>query len=198
MAVALFRPRKLDHGIAKGRHPLRRASIFLGGVGALYFVTSIALAAAGAVPTAPVLSGLDLDNYYVWQALLVLPMIFAVWVLASGVILVLGKKGWRRSVLLAETSWAWGGPLLVAWVPSFVQAAFMVLGMGQEEWVGFLSEPGPWQTVYLAFFAAAAALAVRDFILVARTVHKKSWPSAVLTGAAAAALAVGAFVVFIR
>jgi hypothetical protein len=198
MPVALFRPRKPDHGIAKGRHPLRRASIFLGGVGALYVVTSIGLAAAGAVPTAPVLSGIDVANYYVWQALLVLPLNFTVWVLASGVILVLGKKGCRRSVLLAETSWAWGGPLLVAWVPSFVQAAFMVLGMGQEEWVGFLSEPGPWQTVYLAFFAAAAMLAVRDFIVVARTVHSKSWPAAVLTGAAAAALAVGAFVVFIR
>lgn len=198
MALALFRPRGLDHGIAKGKHPLRRASVFLGGVGAAYIVTSVVLAAAGAVPTAPVLIGLDPVNYHVWQALFIVPLIFTVWVLASGVILVLGKKGCRRSLLLAETAWAWGGPLLVAWVPALVQAAFMALGMGQEEWVALFSEPGPWQTGYLAFFAAAAALAVRDFILVARTVHKKSWPAAVLTGTAAAALAIGAFVLFVR
>jgi uncharacterized membrane protein YjjP (DUF1212 family) len=74
----------------------------------------------------------------------------------------------------------------------------MVLGMGQEEWVGILSEPGPWQTAYIAFFAAAAVLAVRDFILAARTVHKKSWPEALLTGVAAATVAVGAFVLLIR
>ncbi|MCK7482347.1 MAG: hypothetical protein M0C28_38400 [Candidatus Moduliflexus flocculans] len=74
--------------------------------------------------------------------------------------------------MLGETARAWGGPLLVAWVPAFVQAAFMVLGMGQEEWVGILSEPGLWQTAYIAFFAAAAVLAVRDLILAARTVHK--------------------------
>ncbi len=198
MAVALFKPRQPDHGIARGRHPLRRPAVFLSGVSGLYVVTSILLALAGAVPTAPTLSGMSTVNYYVWQALYILPLIFAVWVLASGVILVLGKKGCRKSAVLGETAWAWGGPLLVAWVPAFVQAAFMVLGMGQEEWVGILSEPGPWQTAYIAFFAAAAGLAVRDFILAARTVHKKSWPAAVLTGVAAAAVAVGAFVLFIR
>ena len=198
MAVALFKPRKPDHGIARGRHPLRRPAVFLAGVGGLYIVTSILLAMAGAVPTAPVLSGMSTVNYYVWQALFILPLVFSVWVLASGVLLALGKKGCRRSAVLGETAWAWSGPLFVAWVPAFVQSVFMVLGMGQEEWVGILSEPGPWQTVYIAFFAAATVLAVRDFILAARTVHKKSWPAAVLTGVAAAAVAVGAFVLFVR
>jgi hypothetical protein len=70
--------------------------------------------------------------------------------------------------------------------------------MGQEEWVGLLSDPGPWQTLYLGFYAAAAAWCAVRFVLEARSIHKKSWPAAVLTGLAAAALAVGAFVLFVR
>lgn len=198
VAGALFKPRKTKHGILKSRHPLRRAALFLGGVGALYFVTSAVLAFTGAVPTAPVLSGLDVDNYYVWQMLFVLPLVFAAWILASGVLLALGKKEHSRSAVLAEAARAWGGPLLVAWIPSAVEAAFMALGMGQEEWVGILSQPGVWQTAYLAFYAGAAVLAVRDFILAARIVRKKSWVSAILAGVAAAAVAIGAYILFIR
>jgi ABC-type Fe3+ transport system permease subunit len=198
VARALFKPRAAGHRAFQGRHPLRRASFFLGGVAFLYLVTSAVLAVAGAVPTAPVLSGLDVDNYYVWQLIFVLPLVFAVWILASGTLLALGKKGCRRSELLAEAAWGWGGPLIVAWIPFLVQAAFMALGMGQEEWVGILSEPGIWQTVYFGFFVVAAIAAVRGFILAARIVHKRSWPAAILTGTGAAAVAIGAYVALIR
>jgi hypothetical protein len=181
------------------RHPLRRAALFVAGVGVLYLVTSAVLAIAGAVPTAPVFFGLDVDNYYFWQMVFVLPLVMAVWVLASGVLLALGKKEHgRRTAVLAEAAWAWGRPLLVAWIPSAVEAAFMALGMGQEEWVGILSRPGIWQTTYLIFYAGAACLAVRDFVLAARLVRKKSWLSAILVGVAAAAVAIGATIAFIR
>jgi hypothetical protein len=182
----------------KEKRPLRRAALRLAAVGGLYAAASAVLAITGAVPAAPVIAGLDVDNYYAWQMLFVLPLVLAVWILASGVLLTLGKKGSRWSAVLARTARAWGGPLFVAWVPSFVQAAFMACGMGQEEWVGILSEPGVWQTAYLAFFAAAGAAAVLRFVLAARTVHKTSWPAAVLTGLAAAVLAVGAYVLFVR
>ncbi len=198
MASALFRPGKTKHGFLNGRHPLRRAGLFVAGVGVLYAATSAVLAIAGAVPTAPAFFGLDVDNYYFWQMVFALPLVMAVWILASGVLLALGKKEDNRPAVMVEAAWAWSGPLLVAWIPSAVEAVFMALGMGQEEWVGILSRPGFWQTLYQGFFIFAGVYGVRDFVLAARLVHKKSWPAAILTGTAAAAVALGAYVALIR
>ena len=141
---------------------------------------------------------MDVDNYYAWQIVFILPLVFAVWVLTSGVLLALGTKGCHRSDVLVRASRAWGPPLLLAWVPLVVEAAFAALGMGQAEWVGILSEPGVWQTLYLVLFAAAAAWCVWWFIRAARTIHKKSWPVAILTGMAASAVAIGAYLLFVR
>jgi hypothetical protein len=182
----------------KRRHPMRSAALFLGLVGAAYAVTAAVLAVAGAVPTAPVVAGLDVDNYYAFQILFVLPLIYAVWILTSGVLLALGTRGSHRSHVLVAASRAWGGPLLLAWAPSAVQAGFAALGMGQAEWVGILSELGLWQTLYIGIYAAAAAWAVARFVLAARSIHKKSWRAAILTGLAAAAVAIGIFVLFVR
>jgi hypothetical protein len=180
------------------RHPLRSAAFFLGLAALAYVLTSAVLALTGDIPTAPVLSGIGPDNYYAWQILFILPLVLAVWVLASGVLLALGTKGCHRSDVLVRSSRAWGGPLLLAWVPSAVRAGFAAVGMGQAEWVDILSEPGPWQTIYLAFYAAAGIWAVSRFVGVARTIHKKSRPAAVATGLAAAVVAIGLYVLFVR
>jgi hypothetical protein len=182
----------------KRRHPMRSAALFLGLAGAAYAVTAAVLAVAGAVPTAPVVAGLDVDNYYAVQILFVLPLIYAVWVLTSGVLLALGTRGGHRSHVLVAASRAWGGPLLLAWAPSAVQAGFAALGMDQAEWVGILSDPGFWQTLYIGIYAAAAVWAVAGFVQAARSIHKKSWRAAILTGLAAAAVAIGIFVLFVR
>jgi hypothetical protein len=177
---------------------MRRAALSLGLAGLAYAATSALLALAGSVPVAPVIAGLDVDNYYAGQIIFILPLIFAVWVLSSGVLLALGTKGIHRSDVLAKASRAWGGPLLLAWVPSAVESVFAALGMGQAEWVDILSEPGVWQTLYLAAYAAAAAWAVSRFVRTARTIHKRSWPAAIMTGLAAAAVAIGAYALFVR
>ncbi len=180
------------------RHPLRGAALSLGLAALAYALTSAVLAAAGSVPKAPVIAGLDVDNYYAWQMIFILPVVLAVWVLTSGVLLALGAKGCHRSDVLVKASRAWGAPLLLAWAPSAVEAVFAALGMGQAEWVGILSEPGVWQTLFLAFYAVAAAWAALRFVLAARSIHKKSWPAAVSTGLAASAVAIGAYILFIR
>jgi hypothetical protein len=182
----------------KTRHPLRRAALFLGAVGGAYAASSVVLALTGAVPAAPTIAGLDIDNYYAYQALFAVPLVFAVWVLTSGVLLALGTRGLHRGHVLVTASRAWGAPLLLAWVPSAVEAAFAALGMGQAEWVDILSGPGIWQTLYFGFYAAAALAAAVRFVLAARDIHKKSWPAAVLTGLTAAALALGAFALIVR
>lgn len=189
---------KARHKTFKRRHPMRREALFLGLIGLLYAAASTVLALAGSVPAAPVVAGLDVDNYYAWQIVFVLPLVFAVWVLSSGVLLALGTMGCHRSDVLCRASRALGWPLLLAWVPLAVEAAFASLGMGQAEWVEILSPPGPWQTAYLAFYGAAAALALVKFVKAARTIHQKSWAAAIATGAAAAIVAMGAFVLFVR
>ncbi len=150
------------------------------------------------MPTAPVFFGLDVDNYYFWQMIFILPLVFAVWVLASAILMAFAKKGLDRRAVLVDAAMTWAVALLFAWVPSAVQAAFMALGMGQEEWVGILSEPGVWQTIYLGFFLVAVVYGIRDFVRAARLVHKKSWTAAVLTGMAASVVAGGAYIAFIR
>ena len=182
----------------KRRHPLRREGLFLGLAGLAYAGSSAILAIVGNIPMAPVIAGMDVDNYFAWEIVFILPLIFAVWILSSGVLLALGRKGCHRSDILVRASRAWGGPLLLAWVPSAVEAGFAAAGMGQPEWVDILSPPGPWQTLYLAFYAAAAVWALVKFIQAARTIHKKSWASAISTGLAAAVVAIGIFVLFVR
>ena len=175
-----------------------RAVLGLGLAGLAYVLSSAVLAAAGAVPTAPVIGGMDVDNYYAYQIVFALPLILGVWALSSGGLAALGTKGRARSGVLAGAARAWRSPLLLAWAPSAVWAALAALGMEQAEWVEILSQPGLWQTLYLATYAAAAAWAVAGFVRVARAIHTESWPAALATGLASAGLAVGTYVLFIR
>lgn len=201
LTSAIFKPGKTMRGLLKMKHPARRAILAVGGVGFLYIITSAILAFAGAVPTAPLFFKLDVDNYYFWQMIFVLPMILAAWLASAGVIHAPGrreKNGPDFGGTAALAGVALGSPLFLAWIPSAVEAAFMAFGMGQGEWVGLLSNPGPWQTAYLVFYAAAAALALRNFMLAARLLRKKSGLEAVMAGLAAAAVAIGAYVAFIR
>jgi hypothetical protein len=198
VAGKFFPTLKARQRVYRKRHPLRRSALLLGGVALVYGIASAVLAVTGAVPLAPVVAGMDVDNYYTWQIVFILPLVFAVWILTSGVLLALGTKGCHRSDVLVGASRGLGVSLLLASVPSVVEAGFAVLGMGQTEWVGILSEPGIWQTLYLAVYAGAAGWAVYGLIRAARTIHKKSWPAAVATGLAASAVAAGAFVLFVR
>jgi len=195
---SFFKTLKAKQHAFRKRHPMRRAALSLGLAGLVYAVASAVLAVAGSVPVAPVIAGMDIDNYYAWQIFFILPLVFAVWVLTSGVLLALGTKGCRRSDVLVKASRAWGAPLFLAWVPMAVEAVFAALGMRQAEWVGILSGPGVWQTIFLAFYAAAAVWALLKFVLAARSIHKTSWPAAVSTGLAASAVAIGAYVLFVR
>jgi hypothetical protein len=180
------------------RHPLARAALLLVGVGALYAASSAVLGASGAVPTAPVVPGADVDNYYFWQMIFSVPFVLAVGFITAGVLLAFAGTGSGRGPVMIAAARAWAWPLLVAWVPSGVEAAFMALGMGQGEWVAILSEPGFWQTAYLAFYLMAAALAVRGFVRAARAAHPRSWPAALVKGLAASAAAILAYVALIR
>lgn len=201
LTSAIFKPGKCMRGLLQMKHPARRALLAFGAVGFLYIVTSAVLAVAGAAPTAPVFFGMGVGNYYFWQMVFVLPMILAAWLVSAGVIRLLNgreKDGPSFGGTAALAGIALSSALFLAWVPSAVEAAFMAFGMGQGEWVGLLSSPGPWQTAYLVFYAVAAALVLRNFMLAARLLRKRPGLGALMAGLAAAAVPIGAYVAFIR
>jgi len=201
LASAIFKPGKTMRGLLKMQHPARPASLAVGGVGFLYIVTSAVLAVAGASPTAPVFFGMDVDNYYFWQMIFVLPMILAAWFVSAAVIRILDgrekdRPGFGGTAALAGV--ALSSVLFLAWIPSAAEAAFMAFGMSQGEWVGLLSNPGPWQTAYLVPYGVAVALALRNFMLAARLLRGKPGAVAIMPGIVAAAVAIGVFIAFIR
>ena len=201
LTSAIFKPGKTMHGLLKMQHPARRASLAVGGVGFLYIITSAILAVTGASPMAPVFFRMDVDNYYFWQMIFVLPMILAAWLVTAGVTRLLDRRekdgpGFGGTAALAGI--ALSSALFLAWVPSAAEAAFMAFGMGQGEWVGLLSNPGPWQTAYLVFYAVAAALVLRNLMLAARLLRKRPGLSALMAGLVAATVPIGAFIAFIR
>jgi len=201
LTSAIFKPGKTMRGLLKVKHPARPALLAVGAVSFLYIVTSAVLAVAGAAPTAPVFFGMDVDNYYFWQMIFVLPLTLAAWLVSAGIIRILDRRekdrpGFGGTAALAGV--ALSSALFLAWIPSSVEAAFMAFGMGQGEWVDLFSNPGPWQTAYIVFYAAAAALALRNFMLAARILRKKPGAGAIIAGLAASAVAIGAFVALIR
>jgi hypothetical protein len=201
LTSSIFRPGKTMRGLLQMKHPARRTVLAVGAVGFLYIVTSAVLAVAGASPTAPVFFGMGVGNYYFWQMIFVLPLILAAWLVTAGVIRILDgrekdRPGFGGTAALAGAALI--AALFTAWIPSAVEAGFMAFGMGQVEWVGLLSKPGPWQTAYLAFYAVAALRAGHGFILAACLLRRKPGAGAIIAGVAAAAAAIGAFVAFIR
>jgi hypothetical protein len=181
--------------------PARRAAQAVLAVGILYALSSVALAGAGAVPLAPALLRLRAENYYFWQTFLVIPVILLAWVLVSGVIRLLLRKEpgcapFDRTAAL--TGVALAASLFVAWIPSGLTAVLMVMGMGQEELADMLSQPGLWQTLYLACYFLAAFGAAALLVLVARLSQRNVKGRNTAVGIAAAALLAGLFVVFIR
>jgi hypothetical protein len=194
-------PRRSLERLAGDRGRVRRGTLAVLFMGTLYALTSLGLGASGAVPLWPVLEGLATDNYYFWQMVLILPGAALLWVIAAGLMHGLTPRkrtdgGFRTA--LAVTGAAMSGPLFAAWCPQAVQAAFMVLGMRQEEWVAILSDPGPWQALYITCYALAALLALRLFVAASRALRKTARGPAFVPGALAAALVIGVFLALVR
>jgi heme/copper-type cytochrome/quinol oxidase subunit 2 len=182
-------------------HPFGRGLrivLLTGGLGAL---TSLALAAAGAVPMAPIFIPVRAENYYAWQALFTLPLLLMVWVLTSVVVHILGR-GSRRGGSLKKTlgpfGFAQAVPLLLVWTVQTVIAVFYGLGMGQQEMVDILSAPSTPQTVFLAIFGAAFAWSFLLACLAASASQKVKWPAALFLGFLAEVLFVGPVMFLLR
>jgi len=202
VAPAFF-PRQAMARLLGERRPLREAAGAVGLVGALYALTSVVLAMAGAVPLVSSVLPLSPENYYFWQTFFAVPFAFLGWGAAAGMLHLLDRRQ-RGRVALKKTA-ALAGPavaaaLFVAWLPMALAAFLMVLGMNQEELVGLLSEPGAWQVFDFALYVlGAAAGAVLLTLAAAHGRFKKARRArTILIGGVATAVLAGVFAVFIR
>jgi hypothetical protein len=169
--------------------------------GLLYAAASFARAATGAVPMAPTWVKFAEDNYLIWQTVFILPVLLLLWILAAGLLQLLGRRGPRAASFEATAGlagYAVGLPLLLLWVPQAVGAGLMLMGMSQAEWVETLSRPGSWQTFYIGVHIVAAAWAFVLLTLAARLTHKLPWWRALSTGLVVTAVAAAVFLGLVR
>jgi hypothetical protein len=150
---------------------------------------------------APVFLPFRLENYHFWQMLFILPLLVFIWVFASVLVHVLGggsRKGGSLRRTLAVFGFSLGGPIILLWAPQTAIAVFYGLGMGQQEMVDILSEPGPGQTLFLAAHGLAL-LWVYGLCSVAASVSQKiNWWKGLLLGILAGSIFAAAAVVFLR
>lgn len=130
-----------------------RTFLILISIGVAFSVTSLAQAASGNFPAVPVILPLGLENYFFWQAFLIIPWLILSWFLmATTTRLMLTVSGAREigfRQLLVFSGLSFSTCLFFLWVPHLLTAVFYLLGMSQKEWVDRLSEPGWLQTIYI-------------------------------------------------
>ena len=197
----IFLPRRAFGRLMADPRPMRRGVQAVLLAGCLCILTTAVLAMTGAVPMAPVFLPVRLENYHSWQMLFILPLLILIWVFASVLVHVLGRgsrKGGSLGRTLAVFGFSLAGPVILLWVPQTVIAVFYGLGMGQQEMVDILSEPGPGQTLFLAVHGLAV-LWVYGLCSVAAAVSQKvRWWKGLALGLLAGTIFAAAVGIFLR
>jgi hypothetical protein len=131
----------------------------LAGLALAWALTSQVQAACGHFPAVPVILPLGLENYFFWQALLVVPWILAGWLAVSLVARIILNELARNQVSFRQVLVLYGLSFSVflfwLWLPHLLTAILYLLGLSQKEWVDLLSHPGWFQTLYIIFLVLA-------------------------------------------
>ncbi|MBC7364532.1 MAG: hypothetical protein H5U07_08355 [Candidatus Aminicenantes bacterium] len=118
-------------------------------------LTSIIQAASGNFPAAPVFLPFSLENYFVWQAVFIIPWLLASWLTLSLLLRLIFVSGRRQRVplnfkqLSAGLALSFYPFLFWLWLSHLLTAIFYSLGISQKEWVDLMSEPGWIQFIYI-------------------------------------------------
>jgi hypothetical protein len=154
----MFLPRRAFGRLIADPQPMRQGFQAVLLAGCLYGLMSAVLAVTGAVPMAPVFLPVRLENYHFWQMVFVLPLLILIWGFVSVLVHFLGRgsrKGGSLRRTLAVFGFSLAGPVILLWVPQAAIAVFYGLGMGQQEMVDILSEPGLVQAIFFAIHGLA-------------------------------------------
>lgn len=136
-----------------------RTGLLLVILGLAFSLTSLVQAACGHFPAVLLILPLRLENYFVWQALLVVPWIVLSWLLvgllARGLLGLTGSPAVSLRQTLVLLGLGFSSFLFLLWIPHLLTAVLYLLGMSQKEWVDLLSQPGWFQTLYLVLMVLA-------------------------------------------
>lgn len=201
MFGTIFLPRRAFGRLMADPRPARRGFQAMLLAGFLYILTTAALAVTGAVPMAPIFLHVRVENYHFWQMLFILPLFVLIWLFASVLVHVLGRgsrKGGSLRRTLAVFGFSLAVPVILLWVPQMAIAVFYGLGMGQQEMVDILSEPGRAQTFFLAAHVVALLWAYGLCSVAASVSQKIPWWKGLLLGILAGSIFAAAAVGFLR
>jgi hypothetical protein len=153
--------------------------------GIAFSLTSLIQAATGNFPGIPLILPLSLENYFVWQAILIIPWLAASWILVSLLfkfgLAGLGARAVSFRQLSASMAINFYPFLFWLWLPHCLTALFYLLGMSQKEWVDLLSEPGWFQSAYIIFIILAILVSfLATIITFIRIKWAKKGPSLIL------------------
>ncbi|MBC7348339.1 MAG: hypothetical protein H5U05_00030 [Candidatus Aminicenantes bacterium] len=148
----------------------------LAGLALAFSLTSLVQAACGHFPAVPVILPLGLENYFFWQALLLIPWVMASWLVASlaarGMLGLLAKNQVSFKTVLIWHGLSFSVFLFWLWLPHLLTAVLYLLGMSQKEWVDLLSSPGWFQTLYLVFLVLAVG---SGWLALTASLVKRKW-----------------------
>ncbi|MDD8025851.1 MAG: YIP1 family protein [Acidobacteriota bacterium] len=180
-------------GLASGAKTLLAA-------GGLYALISVGLAAAGALPPVPPLLILSPENYYLLQALFVLPVLFLAWLAAGGTAFILSRRRGQGSFegLLAALAPAMAVPLTVIGLAAAALAVFLATGGRQKDLMDLTAWPGIEQAIAFGLPLLAAAWMIVLFIVAVRSARRIGRIRAAAIGLTTGCVALGFFLVFIR
>jgi hypothetical protein len=197
----MFLPRRSFGRLMADLRPMRRGIQAVLLAGFLWVLTTAVLAVTGAIPMAPIFLPVRVENYHFWQMIFILPLLVLTWIFVSGLIHILGR-GSRKGGSLRRTLGVFGfslaGPVILLWVPQTAIAVFYGLGMGQQEMVDMLSEPGPVQTLFLAAHGLALLWNYGLCSVAASISQKTNWWKGLALGTLSGTLFAAAVVVFLR
>lgn len=161
-----------------------RTALLLVVLGLAFSLTSMVQAVCGHFPAVPVILPLRLENYFVWQALLVVPWIVLTWLLvgllARGILKLLGSAAVSLRQVLVLLGLGFSTFLFLLWIPHLITAGLYLLGMSQKEWVDLLSQPGWFQSLYLVLIVLAVLVGWLSLNLSLGRKKKKGTPAGLL------------------
>lgn len=196
---AAAHPGKAMRALAAEPRGLRSGARAVLVAGGLYALISIGLAAAGALPAAPPLLDLASENYYLLQALFVLPVLLLAWLAAGGTAYLLSRGGQGSyESLLAAMAPALALPLLVPGFFAAALAVFLALGGRQKDIMDLTAAPGIEQAVAMGYPILAAAWLLLMTMMAVRSARRIGRLRAAAVGLAAGLVVLSFLAVFVR
>jgi hypothetical protein len=185
-------------------HPRRlRCGFFaVAGVGVGYAITVAGIALSGGTPSTPWLA-IPASEYFKWEALFIAPVTLLCWVLAAGVVYLLGRAVGGVGTFeatLTQVGFAIATATLITLIPDAARAAMTSVGaLSRADWEQAVASPGSPDFVFLwtDMLAYLVGLLVLFTLAAARAERLRGWRAASV-GVTGALLYQGVYLIFIR